>query len=138
MRGQKSFSGVASAEAPVLRTQHARTSTLKRCLAQQQAVTSNRNQGSRTRLAKTVPLLFFGRPPRPRSASVCPLDNGGLIGVSQHGSERPATLCFVSLLLLPAVCFVVHSFQSRPTQGDKMPLQHRRIFNRHALFVHFE
>ena len=47
-------------------------------------------------------------------------------------------LLALMLLLLPAVCFVVHSFQSRPTQGDKMPLQHRRIFNRHALFVHFE
>jgi len=44
-------------------------------------VTSNRNQVSCDRLAKMAYQMLFGRPLRPRDASVCPLDNGGLIGV---------------------------------------------------------
>jgi len=50
-----------------------------------QAVTSNRNQVSRRYLATTTHHLFLGRPPRPRDASVCPLDNGALIGVVTGG-----------------------------------------------------
>ena len=32
--------------------------------------------------------MLFGRPPRPRRASVCPLDIGGLIGVSRGDRLR--------------------------------------------------
>src|SRR5260221_7476339 len=46
------------------------------------AVTSNRNQVSRRYLVPTFHTVFFGRPSRPRNASVCPLDIGALIGVS--------------------------------------------------------
>ena len=68
--------------APLFSTQkYARTLTLQRCLVQPQAATSNRNQVSRRYLVPTVHSVFFGRPSRPRNASVCPLDIGGLKGV---------------------------------------------------------
>jgi hypothetical protein len=82
MRAQKSFSDVT----PVgllfpLPDVPRDTVILKRCVVQLQAVTSNRNQVSRRYLAMTTHHVFLGRPPRPRSAPVRPLDNGGLIGV---------------------------------------------------------
>jgi hypothetical protein len=57
------------------------TLILKRGLGQPQAVTSTRNEVSRRYLRMTPPRVVIGRPPRPRSASVCPLDIVGLIGV---------------------------------------------------------
>lgn len=83
-RAQKCCSGVASAEPTICYTGSERVATLKRGLVQPQAVTSNRNEVSRTRLARRGHQLFFGRPPRSRSAFVCPLDTGGLIGVRRH------------------------------------------------------
>ena len=82
-RAHKSFSGVASGR-PLFSTQRERISTLHRCLVQQQAVTSNGNQVGHKRLGKMTHQMFFGRSPRPRDASVCPLDNVGLIGVRPH------------------------------------------------------
>src|SRR5262245_2588355 len=39
-----------------------------------------------------VHLMALGRPPRPREASVCPLDNGGLIRVRWHTLQLGPTL----------------------------------------------
>jgi len=70
------------------------------------AVTSNRNQVSSDRLAKTLHQMFCGRPPRPRSAFVCPLDNGGLIRVSC--AHTVLATCQDSIaLLLPRICFAL-------------------------------
>jgi hypothetical protein len=87
-RGHRRVSRAWRLRVPLFPVEHcsAETSTLNRCLVQPQAVTSNRNQVSHKRLAKVIHHLFLGRPPRPRDASVCPLDNGGLIGVR----PRPA------------------------------------------------
>ena len=42
----------------------------------------------------TTHRLFIGRLPRPRDASVCPLDNGGLIGVRQNSRlKQLAKIC---------------------------------------------
>jgi len=90
LRAQKSFSGVVPTGNAVSRKQHSpETLTLKRCLVQPQAVTSNGNHVSRNRLAKRVHQLLFERPPRPRDASVCPLDTGALIGVGLFFSCLP-------------------------------------------------
>lgn len=80
MRVQKSFSDVTPVGLlfPVQYVPR-ETVILKRCVVQPQAVTSNRNQVSRMYLATTTHRLFHGRPPRPRSASVCPLDTGALL-----------------------------------------------------------
>ena len=81
MRAQTSFSDVAPAGATVSRgTVSTETLILHRCVVQLQAVTSNRNEVSRRSLRRTTHRLFHRRPPRPRRASVCPLDIGGLIG----------------------------------------------------------
>jgi hypothetical protein len=49
-----------------------------RCVVQPQAVTSTRNQVSRTYVVPTFHSRFFGRSSHLRTASVYPLDTGGL------------------------------------------------------------
>jgi hypothetical protein len=57
------------------------TSILTRRLVQSETVSSTRHQVSCNRLGSMIPQRLLGRPPRPRSASVCLLDTGGLRGV---------------------------------------------------------
>ena len=97
------------------------------------AVTSNRNQVSSDRLAKTLHQMFCGRPPRPRSAFVCPLDNGGLIRVRHRWS--PFGLSLVSSLLpasrltpsgsrpaaLRDIAHAVHTLSHSPSNAPRRP-----------------
>jgi hypothetical protein len=55
--------------------------------------------------------------------------------ISQHGPRRWATFCFYPLSFTAFSCFVVSSFEPRLAQRRNMPLQHRRLFDRHSLLV---
>ena len=81
MRAQKCFSGVAFAEATVLRPEITRTSTLNRCLVQPTGCDQQPKSSQPQSLGKDDHQMFLGRLPRPRDAFVCPLDTGGLIRV---------------------------------------------------------
>ena len=97
-RGHRSVSRTWDFRVPLFPAErHTGTSILNRCLGSPWAVASIRNQVSRKHLASTIHQLLPGRPPRPRDASVCPLDNGGLISVrrclSRTSCPRP---CYLS------------------------------------------
>src|SRR5262249_11436048 len=82
MRAPKRFSGVAFTEAPVLRTENTRTSTLKRGLVQLPCCDQQPKSSQPQVLGcDASPLALRRATPPPRNASVCPLDNGGLRGV---------------------------------------------------------
>ena len=89
-RGHSRVSRAWRLRVPLFPVAHCSTETvtLHRCVVQLQAVPNTRNEVSRKRLAMMLHHLFHGRPPRPRDASVCPLDTGGLIGVRRDLADR--------------------------------------------------
>ena len=84
MRVHKSFSGVAFTNATVSRGPcSTATSTRNRCLVQLMCCDQQPKSSQLRMLGEDGSLNVIGRPFRPRDASVYPLDNRGLIGVSR-------------------------------------------------------
>ena len=85
MRAQKSFSDVASAEATVSRIRCSTGNSDPQEVCGAVSGCDQQPKSSQPRsLDEDGSLNVIGRPPRPRRAPVCPLDNGGLRGQWQE------------------------------------------------------
>jgi len=56
------------------------------------------------------------------------------VGYTSAFSFQPSA----AFLILNSEFFILHLLEPRFAQGGNMPLQHCWVFNRHALFVHFQ
>ena len=116
------------------------TVILKRGVVQLQAVSRTRKEVSHRYLRRAPHRLFRGRPPRPRRASVCPLDTGALRGVRRVHFECCSlsawSLASAASILLKVVTgtetLSLHSFRVRISCSMTFAVRATRYFSPHC------